>query len=105
MDTLINRQQEHISVQSKTSTATSISKLWEDAESNRFGIIPILLVVLACLGGLAASFGAGSDTLKLAMIVFPTIISLAFMLAVAPMRLIIWVSVFALFFDLLVFIF
>ncbi|MES2131190.1 MAG: hypothetical protein V4506_02505 [Bacteroidota bacterium] len=83
----------------------SLSSIWENMEFSRFGIIAILVVILGCLGGMAASFGAGDNILKLAMIAFPTIIALALILAVAPMKVITYVSVIALVLDLLVFIF
>lgn len=83
----------------------SFSSIWESMEFNRFGIIAILVVILGCLGGMAASFGAGDNILKLAMIAFPTIIALALVLAVAPMKVITYVSVIALVLDLLVFTF
>jgi hypothetical protein len=110
MDTLIKTHSINVYVKAETAKvkstlARSISEFWEDAESNRFGIIPVLLVIIAGLGGVAVSFGAHDNTLKLTIVVFPSIISLAFILAVAPMRLIIWVSVFSILLDLLVFVF
>lgn len=83
----------------------SENNFWEKAEFNRFGIIPILLVIVGCMGGFGASYGAGESTIKLAMVAFPSIIALALMLAVAPMRAIIWSSVIAVVLDILVLIF
>jgi hypothetical protein len=80
------------------------SKLFNDAEKNRFGIIPILIVVIACIGGFAAAFGADNSTIQLGIIILPTVISLALTLAVAPMRTILWVSTLAVILDLIVFI-
>lgn len=87
------------------SATNTMSPLWKKMEFSRFGIIAILVVVLGCLGGLAASFGASDNILKLAMVAFPTIIALALVLAVAPMRVIIYVSAIALVLDMLVLIF
>lgn len=87
------------------SETRSLSTLWKNMEFNRFGIIAILVVILGCLGGLAASFGAADNLLKLSMVAFPTIISLALVLAVAPMRVIVYVSAIALILDVLVIIF
>ncbi len=78
----------------------SVSGIWEQAESSRFGIIPILIVVIGCIGGLAAAFGAHGDPFRLSLVAFPTIIALALMLAVAPMRLIVYVSTLAIVLDL-----
>ncbi len=85
--------------------AKPVSHLWESLEFNRFGIIAILVVILGCIGGMAASFGALDNLFKLSLIAFPTIIALALILAVSPMRVIVYVSAIALALDLLVFIF
>jgi hypothetical protein len=107
MDTAIKSQGIAAQVTQKETvkTTTTQSEFWKKAEFNRFGIIPMLLVFIVCMGGIATAYGAGSDTMKLSMIVFPTIISLALVLAVAPMRLIIWASSIAVILDLLVFLF
>jgi hypothetical protein len=79
-----------------------LTNLFNDAEKNRFGIIPILIVINACIGGVAASFGAGDSAFKLGLVIFPTIIALALTLAVAPMRSILSLSALALVLDLMV---
>lgn len=83
----------------------SEDNFWKKAEFNRFGIIPILLVIVGCMGGFGAAYGAGESTVKLAMVAFPSIVALALMLAVAPMRAIIWSSAIAIVLDILVLIF
>jgi len=80
-------------------------EFWEKAEQSRFAIIPALLIIIACLGGVAAAFGAGDSTFQLALTSFPTIISLAFVLGVAPMKAIVYLSVAAVILDTLVLIF
>lgn len=82
-----------------------VSSFWEKVEFSRFGIISMLIVVLGCIGGMAASYGAHGDILQIAMIVFPTIIALALVLAVAPMRLITYVSAIAIVLDIIVLLF
>jgi hypothetical protein len=101
METTIKSSQFRTSPVSDTKKQT-ISPFWEKAEFNRFGIISILVVVLGCVGGMAASFGAGDSIVKLAMIAFPTIITLALILAVAPMKLITYMSILAIVLDGLV---
>jgi hypothetical protein len=88
-----------------TNSAKLQQSFWAQAEYNRFGIIPILLLIIGCAGGIAAAFGAQADILKLGLIAFPTIIALAMVLAVAPMRVIGYVSLVALLADLSIFIF
>lgn len=78
---------------------------WKKAEFNRFGIIPVLLLFVGCIGGLAASYGAGESTIRLAMVAFPSIIALALILAVAPMRLVLVSSIIAILLDLIVLVF
>ncbi|MCZ8285016.1 MAG: hypothetical protein O9353_06130 [Bacteroidia bacterium] len=82
-----------------------VSSIWDSMEFNRFGIISILVVLIGCTGGIAASFGAGDSLIKLAMIAFPSIISLALILAVAPMRVITYMAALAITMDILVFAF
>jgi hypothetical protein len=83
----------------------TLSGMWNAMEFSRFGIISILVVLIGCIGGIAASFGAGDNLLKLAMIAFPSIISLALILAVAPMRVIFYMALIAFTMDGLIFLF
>jgi hypothetical protein len=86
-------------------TQTTLSPFWQAAEFNRYGIIAMVLTIIGCMGGFAASYGAGDNEYKLALVAFPTIISLAFVLAVMPMRLIIWASSIAVLLDIALLIF
>lgn len=88
----------------KTKTA-STSAFWKAMEFYRFGVTPMMLVIIACVGGGAISYGALSNTLELALISFSTAISLALILAIAPMRLIVGTCVAAIVIDLLVLVF
>jgi hypothetical protein len=105
MDTFIHTSNVTIAKSIVTIKKNKLSEFWADSESNRFGIIPILVVVIACIGGITAAYGTYSDTFRLALVVFPTIISLALVLAVAPMRWILSISTLAILIDLLLFIF
>jgi hypothetical protein len=102
METTISKQQS-INVSAKREAAhvnTATSGIWDTIEFNRYGIIAMLLVIIGCMGGFAASYSAGNNEYKIALIVFPTILSLAFILAVMPMRLIIWASTIAVLLDI-----
>ena len=103
--TIKTNQAQTFSKSEKVNTTKSISVFWEKIEFSRYGIISMMVVFLGCIGGLAASFGAGNDVLQLGLIVFPTIISLALILAVVPMRVIVYVSTIAIILDLLVLVF
>ena len=101
METTINTTRQHAIRLNRTGVTT----FWDTLEFNRFGIISIMVVLIGCCGGIAASFGAGDSIVKLAMIAFPSIISLALILAVAPMRAICLMALFAVTMDILVFAF
>lgn len=60
-----------------------------ETEFNRFGLITIILLIIGCLGGVAVGLGAIQNTMALIAIVIPTMTTLSFLLAVAPMKWII----------------
>lgn len=85
-----------------SSTKTAVKTgFWESMEWNRFGIIPIVLLLIGCVGGIAAGFGAFNDLLRISLVAFPTIISLALVLAVSPMRVIFFSAAVALVCDII----
>jgi fatty acid desaturase len=57
---------------------------------NRFGWIAIILLVVGCLGGLTVGMGAIESTWALIIILIPTMLTLSFLLSVAPMK---WIAV------------
>jgi hypothetical protein len=97
------KPQEYVS--QKETKKTNNSSFWSQVEFSRFGIISMLVIIIGCVGGFAASFGAHGDLLKLSMVAFPTIITLAMVLAVAPMKTILYLSGLCLLLDLLIFTF
>ena len=64
-------------------------KLVKEMEFNRFGWIAIILLVVGCLGGLTVGMGALQSTLALIVILIPTMLTLSFLLSVAPMK---WIA-------------
>ena len=56
------------------------------SEENRFGVICIALLVVGCLGGMTVGLGAINNVLALTIVVIPTMTTLSFLLAIAPMR-------------------
>lgn len=88
-----------------TATAAPLSEFWKMVEFNRYGITPLLLILMVCMSGIAAGFGAPGDALQIGIVAFPCCIALALILAVAPMKAIIYTSVVALVLDLFVLIF
>lgn len=65
-------------------------KLVNEMEFNRFGWIAIILLVVGCLGGLTVGMGAIRSTFALIVILIPTMLTLSFLLSVAPMR---WIAI------------
>ncbi|MFM7565661.1 MAG: hypothetical protein ACKO4K_02825 [Flavobacteriales bacterium] len=55
------------------------------SEHNRFALISGLILVVGCLGGLTVGMGAIRHVFTLMLVVFPTMITLSLLLAVAPM--------------------
>lgn len=75
--------------------ATEVTKnnAWEhDAEFNRFGLISVVLLIVGCLGGITVGMGAINYTWALIAVVIPTMTTLSLLLAVAPMRYIIYAT-------------
>lgn len=81
---------------------SSLSTLLAKAEENRFGITPLVLLVMSIIGGVAASFGIMDSWVKLSMVAFPSTIALAMILSVAPMRVIFITASIAIILDILV---
>jgi hypothetical protein len=85
----------------KTHLHKKYPHFWMQAERYRFGIIPVVILLMGCVSGLAVAFGAKGNPFQLALVVVPSVLTLALILAVAPMRLIIYVTAIAIVLDLL----
>ena len=105
MNTSIQKAHVIVSSNQITEENKALTRFFKNCEANRFGIIPVLLLIIACLGGITAAFATDGSTFQLGFVIFPTIVSLAFMLAVAPMKWVIWLSTSAVLIDILLFIF
>ena len=106
MDTIVKNSSAKVSVNTGSTTKIATqSKFWEAAEFNRFGIISMLLVIIACLNGISAAYGAQGDAVKIGLLAFSTVLAESLILAVAPMKTIFLVSVASLVLDVFVFIF
>lgn len=75
---------------SKEKTENGLTFLFGDYEFNRFGISAMMLLIMVCAAGVAVGLGAMSSTFEIALLVFPTVITLSFIIGVAPMKLIIY---------------
>lgn len=105
METIVRKHPAKVyTAKEKPRFLDKMHQFWKDAETNRFGIIASLLLALGSISGIAAGFGAVNDPVKLAIVGFPTFMTLAITLAVSPMRWIIWAGVISILADILVFI-
>ncbi len=105
METTLKSTHANFSASQTTTTENSNLAFWNKMEVNRFGVSPVILLLLGIIGGVAAAAGIMDSWVKLAAVAFPSTISLALILAVAPMRAIIIGSSLAILLDLLVIIF
>lgn len=78
-----------------------LDKLVGDYNFNRYGIYPIALLLIGCLSGVAIGLGGMSTPLGISILVVPTMASLTMILAVAPMRLLLWTTLFAIAVDVI----
>lgn len=62
------------------------------AEENRFGIISMLLIFIGCLGGFTLSMGGLKSDATLIGLIITTMATLSLMLAVQPMRYVIYAA-------------
>lgn len=78
---------------------------WKQIEMLRFGIGPMVLIAIACIGGLCAAFGAKDSAIQLGLTVFPTIICLGLIISVAPMKSVVYLGITSVIIDLVVLLF
>jgi hypothetical protein len=71
-------------------------------EAQRFGILVALLLIVGCMGGMAVGLGGLKQTASLIILVLTTMTALSMMLAVAPMKAIVYTSLFAIFADIVI---
>lgn len=90
-----------------TSETNQISKenkapKWEnDAEFNRFGIISMVLLIVGCLGGITVGMGAIEYIWSLVLVIIPTMTALSLVLALAPMRYIVYATAASVLIDII----
>ena len=73
--------------------ASTIDRILEYAEFNRYGIYAVLLLFNMCLGGIAVGLGAMDSVVQLSILVVSAMTLLTFILAVQPMKVILSLAV------------
>jgi hypothetical protein len=99
----LNLKQEGMSVKKTELTGIKfIDKIFYDHDINRYGITSLLLLIIGCTGGIAVGLGGLNSTVQLSFLVVVTMAALSMMLAVAPMKYIVYTSIFAVIVDVIV---
>ena len=69
-----------------------LTKIFGDYEFNRYGWVGAIIIAMVCTGAVAVGVGAMSSPLQIGILAFATVIPLSLILAVAPMRSILYSS-------------
>lgn len=85
-----------IAVKSET-----VLDFWKKAEFYRFSIVPMLLIIVVCIGGIAAAITVDEHVIKLGVIVISCTLVETFILAVRSMKTILISSAIAVVLSLL----
>ena len=106
MNTAVETHQPFMSVVvTERRTISWFEQLMADFETNRFGFAPMILVAMACLGGIASGFAVKGADWELMAVAVSTAMVEILVIALAPARMIFWFAVIAFLVDLYVFIF
>ena len=79
----------------------AIDYIFFDANVNRYGISAILLIAVGCLAGAVVGLGGIDSMVQLSLLALTTMFTMAMILAVAPMKIIVWSGVVAITVDLI----
>ena len=87
--------------------ANANASIWEkflgdNLEENRLGIISVVLLVTGCVGGITVGLGAVHHTWQLFLVVLPTMTTLSFLIALAPLKQILNLGVVTIIIDLVI---
>lgn len=83
-------------------THVNISEKEANLESNRHGLICVIILIIGCLGGITVGYRAIESIIALTLVVLPTMTTLSLLLAVAPMKWIIRMALISVAMDLLI---
>ena len=88
-------------MENNTTNLEISDKIFSNLEFNRYGLMCAILAIVGCLGGIAVGMGGILHTWSLILIVIPMMATLSFMLAVAPMKLVLWTGIIASIIDVI----
>lgn len=89
-------------LRSKTKTVSATAQIWEELEAARFAVTPMLLIIMACIGGIAGAYVVQVNEAMMLAVAVTTMFIEILIVALAPMQLICLASAVALGVDLLV---
>lgn len=105
MNTIAKTSRATFNVRTRKIAVTSVSNFWTELEYARFALIPVILVIIGCIGGIAAGFGTNNSIFELAVVSIGTVIPMSLLMAVVPMKPVFYLSVIAVLLDFLILIF
>ena len=86
-----------------TKTATAKNKIsFEYLQKNRYGLMVVLMLVVGCLAGIAVGVGALTQVFSLSLLALTTMAALCMMLAIAPIKVILYASGIAIITDVII---
>lgn len=88
---------QHVNIEN----AKGFEKVLLLSEQNRFGVIAVALLLVGCMGGITVGLGAINSVFALVLVVVPTMTTLSFLLAIAPMKWIYYAGLTSLIVDVL----
>jgi hypothetical protein len=84
---------------------SGIANFFRNLEFNRFGLVSVILMVVGGLGGIAIGVGAHAYVATLILVIVPTMATLSLLLAIAPMRWILFAGAIGVLIDIVLIIY
>lgn len=91
-----------IAHEKKVVIAKEKTDFFSKLESQRFGLLVVALLTVGCMAGIAVGVGGLKQVFSLIILAFTTMTALSMMLAVAPIRAIVYTSALAVAADLII---
>jgi hypothetical protein len=103
MNTAFKTQTLHAGSKSVAKTQAKTSAFWQSMEYNRYGLTPIIIIAVICLGSVAAGVANTTmDAAKIVTVSMAAVLTLTSILAVLPMKVIAYLSALSILIDLAV---
>lgn len=90
------------STQGELATKGNNKITWEYLDRNRFGLMVVLILVVGCMAGIAVGLGALTQVVSLSVLALTTMTALSMMLALAPIKILLYTSIIAVVTDIII---